>query len=263
MSRFRWLEIDESEGNSQARPRAPEGGDLDESQCLAKADQYLRKGECESALQWYSRALRFAIGLEEAWVGQVRCLLELDENVEANIWAERGLERFPDSPDLLAAKALALSRTRGFARAMEYSDAALQVKGRAVGHYPWLVRGELLLNGAGSRQGADRCFAKAIELGGSDWYTHYLIGMVLLRKGLYEEARRRLAAATGLERSNAVAWCALGDSHQRMGELGAATLAYRRALEADAHCKHAKAQLAELDRVGPVRRVLRWLRGKG
>lgn len=262
MGRFRWLELDDQSGAARGQA-AEDRGDLDESACLAKADELLRQGYCESALQWYSRALRYEIGLEEGWVGQVRCLLELDENVEANIWADRGLERFPDSPDLMAAKAAALNRTRGVTRAMEYSDASLQIKGRQVGPYPWIVRGEIVLDGGGARQGADRCFGKALELGGGDWYTHYLIGMALLRKGACEEARRRLSAASSLERMSARVWCAIGECHERLGEAGAATIAYHRALEADVRCKLAKERLAELNRVGPIRRALRRLLGRG
>jgi len=260
MGRFRWLEMgDGSEPTGAGRP--PSGApDLDEGACLAKADEHFRAGRYESALQWYSRALRFVIGLEEAWVGQVRCLLELEEHVEANIWADRALERFPESPDLLAAKAAALRHTRGIARAMEYSDASLGVKGKPVGAYPWLVRGDLLLNGGSSRQSAERCFAKALELGGADWYTHFLVGSALMARGLHEQARQRLSAATGMERRNAMLYCTLGACYEQLGDVGAAIMTYSRALEADSKCKQAKTRLAALSRVGWLRRLVSRIR---
>jgi len=259
MGRFRWLEMSDDPravGTGQVAPTA----DLDEAGCMARADEYFRTGRFESALQWYSRALRFAITIEEAWVGQVCCLIELQEHVEANIWADRALERFPESPDLLAAKAGALRHTRGMARAMEYSDAALGVKGKAVGCYPWIVRGELLLHSGGSRQSAERCFAKALELEGGDWFTHFLIGRALMGRGLYEQARQRLSAAASTERSNPLLYCTLGECYEQLGEVGAAVMTYSRAVEADSKCKRAKERLAALNRVGWLRRLIRRVR---
>ncbi len=261
MSRFGWLEMDDSQGNLPAgEPQTSE--DLDEAICLARADTYLRDGYYETALQWYSRALRFAQELEAAWAGQVRCLLGLEEYPEADIWAQRGLARFPNSPDLLAARAMALLHLSGLARAMEYSDAAMQVKGHEVGAYPWVVRGEILLNGGGGRPSAERCFAKALELAGTDWYTHFLVGLALFRSGLCEEARRRLLAGVSLERRSSSLLCTLGDCHERLGESGAALLAYHRALEANPRCKYAKERLAKLEQMGLFGRLLYRIRGR-
>jgi tetratricopeptide (TPR) repeat protein len=261
MSRFVWLEMDEAKGSAPAG--GPKGSeDLDETVCLQRADGLLREGYYETALQWYSRALRFAQELEAAWAGQVRCLIGLEEFPEAEVWAKRGLERFPNSPDLLAARAVVLLNTSGLSRAMEYSDAALQVRGQDVGSYPWIARGEILLSGGGSRPSADRCFAKALELAGTDWYTHFLIGLALFRRGFLEEARLRLQAGTSLERRSSSLWCTLGDCHERLGEEGAAIIAYHRALEANARCKYAKMRLARLERMGPITRLIYRIRGR-
>ncbi|MBN1459509.1 MAG: tetratricopeptide repeat protein [Armatimonadetes bacterium] len=260
MSRFGWLEMEDDAAPGRGHGGVPEREDLDESSCVAQADRYLREGYYESALQWYSRALRYNTEIEEAWAGQVRCLLELREDVEANVWADRGLERFPDCPDLLAAKALALKRTRGLARAMEYSDAALGVKGKTVGPYPWIARGDIILNGRGSPDSAKRCFSKALELGGHDWYTHYLVGIALMRGKSYDEARRRLSAAAEMDHATALVHCAVGECYQKLGHTGAAILAYNRALQVDRKCKRAKDRLASLERVGWLGRFLRRLR---
>ena len=258
MGRFRWLEMDGRAPGGNGPLAAPGQPELDESACLARGDQLLRQGQYESALQWYSRALRYAIDLEEAWVGQVCCLLGLEENVEANIWADRGLERFPDSPDLLAAKAMALARTRGAATAMAYSDAALSVKGRPVGPYPWIVRGDLLLNN-GAEENAQRCFQKAIEIAGGDWYTHYCVGLSFLRKRRPEEALLWFARGAELERRNPMLLCEIGRCYEESGETEAAIGAYRRAREADARCKVARERLTELEGIGPLRRAWRRL----
>jgi Flp pilus assembly protein TadD len=44
------------------------------------------------------------------WTGQVRMLIELKEFHEAKLWADKALEKFPNEPELLAAKAVALAR---------------------------------------------------------------------------------------------------------------------------------------------------------
>lgn len=264
MSRFRWLELDEDGipgGAGPTKEAGPRG--LDEHICLEKGDAALRLGQYESALQWYSRVLRYAIELEEAWFGQVLCLLNLEENVEANIWADRGLARFPESPDLLAAKAMALGRTRGASMAMGYSDASLTVKGKAVGLYPWIVRGDLVLNGSGDQANVQRCFNKALELGGRDWYTHYLIGLSLLRKEMWEQALTRFSAAEKMERKNAPLLSAMGQCYERLGAVAAAKSAYRKALAVDSKCPTARKRLPALERVGPIRRLWRWLIRRG
>jgi len=263
MSRFRWLELSEGEPPQNTEATWVEKPDLDEGTCLAKGNQFLREGRYESALQWYSRALRFAIELEPAWIGQILCLLSLEENVEANVWADRALERFSDSTDLLAAKACALGRTRGASEAMAYSDASLSVKGKSIGPYPWIVRGELLLNSRNERQNAQRCFNKALELGERDWYTHYQIGLAMMRNGLTEEALIRFSTGAQLDSQNALAQCALGQAQERMGQISAAISAYRKAKAADPRCKLARERLEALGRLGLIRRAWRWLWRRG
>jgi tetratricopeptide (TPR) repeat protein len=261
MSRFGWLEMDDPKGGvPPGESRVAE--ELDERICLQRADGFLREGYYETALQWYSRALRFAQELEPAWAGQVRCLIGLEEYPEADIWAQRGLERFPNSPDLLAARAMVLLHTSGLSRAMEYSDASLEVRGQEIGPYPWIVRGDILLNGGGSRPSVERCFSKALELAGRDWYTHFLIGLALYRRGFFEEARQRLLAGTSLERNSSSLWCTLGDCHERLGEEGAAVMAYHRAIEANPRCKYAKERLAKLERMGLLARLMYRIRGR-
>jgi len=155
---------------------------------------------------------------------------------------------------------VALRRTRGLSRAMEYSDASLGVKGKSVGPYPWIVRGDIVLNGGGSRESAMRCFNKALEVGGRDWYTHYLIGIALLRAGLHDEARRRLSAAAGMDTATALVHCTLGECYEKLGQVGAAILCYNRALQVDRRCREAKRRLASLEHAGWFGRLLRRLR---
>jgi tetratricopeptide (TPR) repeat protein len=261
MGRFRWLELDES--LPDRTPPEPDRRDMDEHACLAMGDQHLRQGSYERALQYYSRALRYAIDLEPAWVGQVLCLLGLGESVEADIWADRGLARFQDSPDLLAAKAMAQGRLRGAGAAMPYSDAALTVKGREVGPYPWVVRGTLLSLRRDGRASAQRCFDKAVEIGGRDWYTHYLIGRALMSGGRFGEALVRLIAASQIEPRSTLVLCAMGECYERLGDLAAANRVYHAARRIDPRCLIAVDRLAALQRVGPLGRAWRRLWGRG
>lgn len=262
MGRFGWLEMDSELPGGD--PVATAGQrDLDEVMCLERATKLLRQGQYETALQWFSRALRFQLDLEDAWAGQVQCLLALGEYPEANIWADRALERFQDSPDILAAKALAVDRTRGYGAAMAYSDASLSVKGRVVGPYPWIVRGDLLLDTRESRQAANRCFDKALELAGRDWYTHYLIGLTWMQKDCFDQALVRLSAGNKLETHNPLLLCGMGECRERRGEVREAISAYRRAREADPTCRYAKDRLEALKHIGLLRRLFRALRRRG
>jgi len=260
MGRFSWLELAGSTPPGADTEWVRE--DLDEQICLSKAINFLRQGQYEIALQWFSRALRFDLNLEAAWVGQVQCLLFLEEFPEANIWADRALEKFQDSPDLLAAKAMALSRLVGAAAALAYSDASLAVKGKTVGPFPWIARGYIVLAERSSRPAAMRCFDKALELAGKDWYTHYLIGAILLWRGCLDEALLRLVAGVEMERRSALLYCALGECREKLGDIKQATQAYRRAWEADPLCKIARTRLLELQQFGSIRRIWRRLFGR-
>ncbi len=202
MSRFGWLEMEDGQGGARDRrgsrhlgsgrehllghaPTATCGRAITKRPCsgtpprCALPPNWRRPGPGRCAAWWAWRSIR-----------------------RPTSGPQRGLDRFPSSPDLLAARAIALLHVSGMSRAMEYSDAAMQVKSQEVGPYPWIVRGELLLRRGGSRTSAKRCFSKALEVAGSDWYTHFLIGLTLLRRGYPEEARQRLLAGTSLERGS-------------------------------------------------------------
>ena len=105
--RFARLDF-ETEPTGSCPTTAEEWPDLDADGCLKAAAEQFDYGLYEAALVRYSRALRFDRELAEAWLGQVRSLICLGEHREAVLWSDRGLERFHDSPELLAAKGLAL-----------------------------------------------------------------------------------------------------------------------------------------------------------
>jgi len=104
MSRFNNLEFgDQQEGQSARQPQIK-----DEPYYLAQARAAFAQGQFEQALRSYAKVLEFNPKNPAAWVGQVRMLIELGEFHEAKLWADKALEIFPEEPELLAAKAVAL-----------------------------------------------------------------------------------------------------------------------------------------------------------
>jgi len=257
MGRFKWLEFDEKAPCPAVT--STEDEEVDEVVCLERGDRCFREEAYERALYSYSRALRYQVNLERAWVGQVRCLLAMDENAEADLWADRGLSRFPNSADLLAAKALALSRAKGTTAGMRFSDRALETGGG--GDFVWLSRGEIMLT-ARSEEAAMRCFAKAVEAAGNDWHCHYIIGQMLLGAGDPVRALRCFTDAARCDSTQPRPWIQAAACHQAMGQVDAAQAALYRALQLNPGDRNVRRSLQELQRVGPLRRLWRALRGR-
>lgn len=124
------------------------------------ADTEFRIENYESALRAYARALEQDRTLYEAWLGQVRTLLETGEFKEAELWANKALELFPEQPELLATKAIAIARTGRLKSALTASDRAVAQRGATA--FVWLARAEVLM--ATGRPMADHCLDKALLL---------------------------------------------------------------------------------------------------
>ena len=88
----------------------------------------------------------------------LQMLVELGEYREARIWADKALERFPNEPDLLAAKAVALGRGGDLQAALAFSDAPIEERGDTP--YVWLARGAVLL--AAKQKQAVSCIEQAV-----------------------------------------------------------------------------------------------------
>src|SRR5881394_2112149 len=127
MSRFNNLEFgEEFEGQLQSlrQPGSQPRLAKDENYYLTQAQTAFENGQFEEALRRYAKVLEFDPRNASAWTGQVRMLIELNEFEEAGKWANKALERFPDEPELLAAKAVALARLGDLEGAVAYSDAS-------------------------------------------------------------------------------------------------------------------------------------------
>jgi len=229
--RFASLEFGEAgpEAQAPAAPRAEARGPAAE---LRDADFYLRQavaqeleGSFEAALRCYSAALGENPLLLDAWVGQLRVLLDLEEYPEARLWADKALERFPDNPQVLAAKSVALHRMGHKRDARALNDAAVQGKGE----WPlvWLCRGELMMRD--SSPAATECFNRALRGEGPKGPLLIRIGELLLRGGHYSTALTALQRAAAALPEAARAWYLMGQAQEELGMAAQARVSYQQA----------------------------------
>ena len=194
---------------------------------LHQAEAQELAGDHEAALRSFSAALNENPLLLDAWVGQLLMLIALEEYPEARVWADKALEKFPDNPDILAAKSIALHRMGREREGRELNDAALQSPGESA--VVWLCRGELMM--AESGPAADGCLEKAVRASQHKGLTMLRAGSALIRAGRYGPAMAVLQdAASELGRS-ARAWYLLGLAQDRLGLRRQAQVSYRQAVD--------------------------------
>lgn len=255
MERFDWLEIGKA---PEKRDGAGERS-FDARHYLNEAERAYRNGAYEFALKSYARALREDAGLWEGWVGQVNCLRELGEFHEARTWANKALERIPESAQLLGAKALVLSRMGEGAEALALSDRA--VAKRDPEPAVWLFRGLtlLFLRPPGN---AAYCFLKAVEGAPKDGFTPLRIGMAYLELGHPPKARAYLDQALEQDSANPLAWHAAGRCFEGLFAIGRALTCYERALALNPEFKSRVIDdLARIAKRGFWDRLSAWVKG--
>lgn len=224
MSRFERLEFDPG---LERKERRDEPKIYDDKHYLAEGDRCFYQADYEGALLNYSRALRFNSDCERAWIGQVKALIELGELEEALIWCDRGLQRFKNSPGLLACKGMALARMGDFQRGMAYIDAALQEKGSDL-PIVWLARADALLS---KKSPAARfCLEKACEFAPQSWQVNLEAAMICLHRGEPMLALKYARQAAETNRDHPFIWCILGDAYKGIGQSNEAQRCYRYAL---------------------------------
>jgi tetratricopeptide (TPR) repeat protein len=256
--RFSRLDFEEKAHYPAAQPLEDTWHNMDEQGCLRAADDQFQRGLYEAALIHYSRALRFNQELDAAWVGQVRCLICLGEYREAVTWADRAMERFPNSADLLAGKGLALALSGDVVKGMEYSDGAVEM--RSPSAWVWLARGECLLVSRQPEANARRCFFKAMELAPRDWHLELRVGMAYNDARLHTQALRPLLAAVRVAEDNPLALLQLGRAQEGAGNLSAAVGYYQRALAVRSDYPEARDALCRVQGAGPLSRLWRRFR---
>ncbi len=238
-SRFTNLEFDDGKGRTSASEEAGAGktGDQqtvrtgteirDAQYYMEKAEQYEMAGFHEHSLKAYASALGENPLLLDAWIGQLMMLLELEEYPEVRLWADKALEKFPDNPSLLAAKAAAIYRMGLHSEASDYCDAAVKAKGDW--DIVWLCRGELMLEG--SQYAADACFKKALDFSDKKDLIHIRTGAIYLRYKKYSKALISLQHATSKVPNAAWAWYLLGTAQDNLGDFKQAQTSFQQAAE--------------------------------
>jgi Flp pilus assembly protein TadD len=254
MSRFVNLEI-----GGQARAQTPAQASLaikDEAFYQREARAAFEDADFEKALRSYSKVLEFNPHDAAAWTSQVRMLIELDQCDEAKVWADQSLERFPREADLLAAKAVILSRFGDTPNALAFSDQAVGENGSSP--YVWLARGDILL--AAHEPLADYCIDKALMLAAGDWGAAWQAGRIRCRHGQFALALRPLQQAVEWNPGHWVPWLELGRCQEALGLTTAAEKSYTQARALNGQDQFAADALARLTARGTGERVRDWWR---
>ncbi|HZR16906.1 MAG TPA: tetratricopeptide repeat protein [Verrucomicrobiae bacterium] len=215
MSRFTNLEFGDE---SQDSNRQSEGSSKGEAHYLKEARLAFENGQFESGLRLYSKVLEYNPGNASAWAGQVRMLIELEEYREAKLWADKALERFPNYPELLATKAVALARTGDLEGALVFSDSSIAEHGDDP--YVWLARADVLLARREAR--ADYCFDKALLLAPHDWFIRWLAARIRFYYEQFALALKLIQQAVELNSGHFLLWLQLGQCQHALGLLGPA-----------------------------------------
>lgn len=217
--RFQYLEF--GQGTPAAAPEAKAG--KDHRHFMAEARRAYLEGDYEPALRNFSESLKHDKGQHEAWAGQVRCLVLLNELNEAKTWAEKACNLFVDSPVLLSAKARALAACGFLGEAMASSDNALETAEKAglADPHLWLERGACLLAQQQVKT-AELCFGKALELvpNDPDWLQR--VAVEWLEGSQPTRALALLQQVTEQRPQRAYGWLLQARAQRRLGQKRAA-----------------------------------------
>lgn len=241
MGRFKNLEFNQPEPEESLAAGQKSDSRRDEHFYLAEADSARRQGFYENALRYYSRSLEYNRSVVEAWVGQVRMLIELEEYPEAIVWSSKALELFRDNPDLMAGKAQALVRQGDSASATPLSDGAVQKPGQSA--YRWLVRGELMV---ATRQRTDQYLFDKAVLADPDWIVLLDIGRVYLHHDAPARALPWVRRAVDRAPTSAFAALCEGKCHAASENAALARLSFERCLQLVPGYREAEEELMRL-----------------
>lgn len=207
---------------------------------LGKAADCELNGDFEGGLRNYSAALGENPLLPAAWVGQSWMLLRLDELPEASAWCDKALENYPESPDLLAVKAIAQYRMGNESTARDICDRALQLSGEFP--FVWLARGEIMLRR--SRAAAEECFTRVIRSADPGGPFALRVASVLVHYSRHAQALPLLRKIVAEMPTAAEGWYLLGTTLSRLGLRGEAVDALDQACSlAEAAPRYSKAKL--------------------
>lgn len=221
------LPVDDADGEAPV----PAQSVAEEADDIHDADYYLQRareaelaGNMESALRAFSAALGDNPILPDAWEGQAWLLLELDELPEAETWAQKAIERFPQHSGILALHGLAMYRMGHTTLGMEAVDAAIEVRESA---FAWLARGEMLLDL--KTKAWEGCLMHALSVAEDNGLFMIRVGSVCVRYEAYSLALSVLKEGVSTVPRSARAWYLLGLVQESLGSYEKARASYRQA----------------------------------
>jgi len=248
MDRFSQLEF----GDSKPQGRKSAGEPVrDASYFYREATRYWLSGDYEVALRHYSRVLEQNSAVFEGWAGQVLMLIELGEYREAEMWADKALELFPEHPELLALKAIACVRDAKRKQAAAYSDNSVGKENLTP--RVWLARAEIFMHRKGPI--CESCISKAV--GGAGRQTPVIkleAARVLRRAGNYPLALQYLHEAVQLLPKAALVWYELGCCQAALGRPEAQN-SLEQSLRLRPHWAQAETALRKIENRGFFRRL--------
>jgi len=233
LSRFKWLNLESSHPAEKDTP--PSSADVDAESLetdiadhrhlLQIAEEAYRAMLYEKALKFYSKALGVDPNLEVAWSGQLRCLLDLNENPEALTWATKAQQMFPKSADIISVRALALAREGNIPDALALSDGAM--KNDPIGWFSWIARGEILaLADSGN---SEFCMMKAREMMPNDWLIVLKVAQGYSRTSMKEKSVSLYKKVLSAQPDLAEAWYEMGIIQMDLGLIDDAQKCFERA----------------------------------
>lgn len=250
MSRFNHLEF-EDDLPEPVQDGSSEAPIIDQRFYLEKADAAFADENYQQALTNYARALEYDIDLEQAWVGQIRALIEIRTMDEAVSWSDRALERFKDSSEILAARSVAESRRGRSLAAIGYSDGA--IKAGECSPYVWIARGEILI--PINMTSAQACFARAVEMASEDWKVQAWIARSYIAHKLHAQAIMHFRQAVKLDPMRHTCWYWIGWCSEALGDLEEARRAYNQSLSVKPRYFRAMEALERLSTAGLVSKL--------
>lgn len=212
MSRFQNLEL----ADVNLQETVATSKDSSAERFLQEACKAELEGTFEPALRAYSAALRKEKTLAEAWCGQVRSLIMLEEYPEAMTWGQKAAAVLPASPLTRSCHAYALARSGLAEEGLEKSDEAFELELGEPDAYLWLERAACLM-GLQRQTSALACLSKVGELKNSpDWQQRQ--AQEFLHFGQPEAALEILNSVVAARPNRAYGWLLLAQGYREIGD---------------------------------------------
>lgn len=204
---------------------------------IKMGDDLFFKGEFREALQSYSKAIQLDSSIHYPWLGQIYCLIEMNQLKEADLWTGRALELFPEDSALLSLRAMMYANRGMYKRAINTSDYAISRKG--ADPHSYTARGYILLTA--DNKNANFCFMKAMELAvTNDFRIPMRIGLIYLKKKQFSRALDFLLRACACNVTNYYLWYHMGLCYQKLGFANKAMESFQLALDQNPEYDQAK-----------------------